>query len=224
MLPLKEVEYRYLKAVGLVSGLCVAMFFVRAFATGVTRFVFVPENLALAWLALGFAWALSKKLKLQRWASWQNLTLSLLWLFFLPNAWYVLTDFVHVTPSGQISQIFDIVMISTLVFSGFALGFTSLLIVHKEFLKRWSAGQAHLAVATILLAASFAIYLGRDLRWNTWDVLTNPSGIILNVSDRVIDPFGHPRAVNITLLFFGLLSVLYLAIWQFFAPKRSSKK
>ena len=224
MSPLREAEVRYLKAIGLVSALCVVMFVFRALVTGVTRFAFVPENLVLAWLALSFAWLLTQQLKLRRWASWQNIALSVLWLLFLPNAWYVLTDFVHVTASGQISQIYDIVMVSTLVFAGFALGFTSLFIIHKEFLKRWSKQQAHGAVAAILLLASFAIYLGRDLRWSTWDVIANPSGIILNVSDRVIDPFGHPRALNVTLLFFGLLSVLYLAIWQLLGLHHSSKK
>ncbi len=222
MLPLREVEVRYLKAIGLVSVLCVALFIVRALAIGNTSFVFVPENLALAWLALAFAWALSRQLKEQRWTSWQNVSLSVLWLLFLPNTWYVLTDFVHIFQGGQISQIYDIAMITTLVFAGFALGFASLLIVHKEFLKRWSKQQSMGAVTIILLLASFAIYLGRDLRWNTWDVVTNPGGIILNVSDRVIDPFGHPRAVNVTGLFFILLSVLYLAIWQLFNPKHSS--
>jgi uncharacterized membrane protein len=224
MLDLKEVELRFIKAIGLVSALCVAMFFIRAFATGVTRFVLVPENLALAWLALVFAWILVGQLKVRRWASWQNITLSVLWLLFLPNTWYVLTDFVHVVPGGDISQIYDIVMMSTLVIAGFTLGFTSLIIVHKEFLKRWSKRRASGAVAVILLLASFAIYLGRDLRWSTWDVVTNPSGIILNVSDRVIDPFGHPRALNVTLLFFGLLSTLYLAIWQLLGPHHSSKR
>jgi uncharacterized membrane protein len=224
MPPIRAAEVRYLKAVGLVSVFCVAMFFVRAFATGTTRFAFVPENLALAWLALAFAWFLVGQLKVRRWSSWQNVTLSVLWLLFLPNTWYVLTDFVHVVPGGDISQIYDIVMMSALVCAGFVLGFTSLFIVHKEFLKRWSQQKAGWAVAAILLLASFAIYLGRDLRWSSWDVITNPSGIILNVSDRVVDPFGHPRALNVTLLFFGLLSVLYLAIWQFLGPRHSSKR
>lgn len=224
MLELDQTEKRFLRAFGLVSGLCLVMFLARFFVTGTVRFAFVPENLALAWLALIFAWALSVQLKTKALASWQNISLSLLWLLFLPNTWYVLTDFVHAQSTGQISQMFDIVLISTLVFAGFTLGFTSLFIVHKQLLKRWRYSLAHLAIGAVLLSASFAIYLGRDLRWNSWDIVTNPGGIILNVSDRIIDPFGHPRALNVTVLFFVLLSTLYLAIWQFLGPYARLKK
>jgi uncharacterized membrane protein len=224
MLPLSEVEYRYLKAVGLISALCLVMFVVRAMLTGVARFVYIPENLALAWLALLFAWLLVRNLNHFRWASWRNIGLSLLWLFFLPNAWYVLTDFIHVPTTGEISVIFDIVMISALVFSGFILGFGSLMLVHKELLKRFSVPRAHAIIGGVLMLSSFAIYLGRELRWNSWDIVADPGGIILNVSDRIVNPFGYPSALNFTLLFFLLLSVLYIATWQFIGLSTRPKK
>lgn len=217
---LSEVEKRFIKAVGLLSALSVAFYLVRVVATGSWHFIFVPENLALAWLALLFSYLLRQQLKKQSWTSWQNIVLSILWLFFLPNTWYVLTDFVHVDVSGEISQLYDIVMMSSLVFAGFALGFASLYMVHREFLRRVSLKWSHTLVAGILLLSSFAIYLGRDLRWSTWDVVTNPSGIILNVSDQVVDPFGHPRTLNVTGLFFVLLSVMYAAIWLALGPPK----
>lgn len=210
-------------AVGLLSGLCLGLFFLRIAMTGTVRYWFIPENLALAWLSFVFAWLLLIELKKRRWATWQNISLSILWLFFLPNSWYVLTDFVHVAPTGEISQVYDIVMMFSLVICGFILGFTSLYIFHKQFLKRWSATVSHGVVAGILLLSSFAIYLGRDLRWSTWDVVANPGGIILDVSDRVIDPFGHPRAINVTGLFFVLLGSIYLAIWILTRPYKPGK-
>ncbi len=192
--------------------------------TGTARYLFIPENLALAWLSFVFGWLLLIELNKRRWATWQNLSLSALWLFFLPNSWYVLTDFVHVRSTGEISQVYDIVLMFSLVICGFSLGFTSLYIFHKQFLKRWSAAVSHSVVAAILLLSSFAIYLGRDLRWSTWDVVANPGGIIFDVSDRVIDPFGHPRALNVTGLFFVLLGTIYLAIWVLVRPYKPKTK
>ena len=220
MPPLREADFRYLKAVGLISLLCLAFFVVRLVLTGSSAYLFIPGNLALAWLGLFFGWLLVQQLKITRWASWQNIALSFLWLFFLPNTWYVLTDFIHVYPTGDISELYDIVMVGTLVISGFILGFTSLFLIHKELLKRFGNRRAGQLVAGIILLASFAIYLGRDLRWNSWDVVANPSGIILNVSDRLIDPLGHLRAFNVTGLFFVLLSVMYLAVWLAFGPPK----
>jgi len=144
--------------------------------------------------------------------------LTLLWLFFLPNSWYVLTDFIHVYPTGEISQLFDIVLISSLVLSGLAAGFASLYIVHKEFLKYLNRLGAYGLIELVILVSSFAIYLGRVLRWSTWDIVVDP-GVLINVSDRIIDPLGARRADNITGLFFILLSVLYLAIWLAAEPK-----
>ena len=222
MQPLRQVELRYLKSVGLISCLCLAFFVVRLLLTGVSSYMFIPGNLVLAWLGLFFGSVLVRQLKITRWASWQNIALTTLWLFFLPNTWYVLTDFIHVYPTGDISELYDIVMVGSLVVSGFILGFTSLFLVHKELLKRFGNWRAGYLVTCIILLSSFGIYLGRDLRWNSWDVIANPSGIILNVSDRLIDPLGHLRAFNVTGLFFVLISVMYLAVWVAFKPAKKS--
>jgi len=217
------VEKKYTQSLGLLSGLCVALFGVRVILTGALHLWFVLWNLALAWISLVIIWILANRLKKSRWLSWQNVSLSALWLIFLPNTWYVLTDFVHVSTNGEISQLFDIVLTGALTVCGFILGFTSLYLMHKQLLKRFSQRISGLLITLIILISSFAIYIGRDLRWNSWDVVTNPSGIIVNVSQRVIDPFGHPRAINMTGLFFVLIGVMYLAIWIFMSGSEFSR-
>lgn len=213
-----------LGALGLVSALCLVMFMGRILVTGTDRYLFIPQNLALAWISLLFGWLLVSGLVKRQWLSWQNVGLTLAWLVFLPNSWYVLTDFLHVSSTGEISQIYDIVMMSTLVVCGFALGFISLYLVHLELLKRLSVRRAHLLVAAILLVTSFGVYLGRDVRWNTWDIVSRPEGIIINVSDRIINPLEHPRAINLTLLFYILLLTLYGAIWLASGPHKLKHK
>lgn len=224
---LSGVEKRYLQMLSTLSTLCLGFFGFRLLATGVSRYWFVPENLLLAWLALGFGWVLVQQLERRGqvpsgtwrgWLNWRALTLTVLWLLFLPNAWYVLTDFVHVFDTGEISYIYDIAMISTLTLIGFLLGFTSLFMVHRQIYKRLGAGSSGAVIGIVILLASFAIYLGRDLRWNAWDIFTNPSGLILSITDRLINPFGFPRAFNVTAIFFVVISVMYLAIWLFLKP------
>ncbi|MEX1995507.1 MAG: DUF1361 domain-containing protein [Candidatus Saccharimonadales bacterium] len=216
-------ERRYVKAIGLLSVLCLFLFIFQEVAVGSIRYWFIPENLGLSWLSLLFAWVLARQLKVRRWASWQNIALTILWLGFLPNAWYVLTDFLHIYPSGDTTQLYDIVLLSTLVVSGFIVGFTSLYLVHQELHKRLGARWGLLIIDGVILLSSFAIYLGRFLRWNTWDVVTNPSGVILNVSDRIIDPLGYPRALTLTALFFLFIGVIYRAIWFFMKPYTNGK-
>lgn len=215
---LSQVEQRYIQTAGLLSGLCVTFVVARWAITGSNRYWFLIENLLLAFLALIFGWALCKHLNSNSWSGWRTTLLSLLWLFFLPNTWYVLTDFIHVEPTAEISQLYDISMVSTLVICGFLFGFTSLYLIHRQLLKRFGASQAMAVVLGVILLASFAIYLGRDLRWNTWDILIDPGGLVLSVSDRLLDPFGNPRVFNVTSLFFVLISTIYLAIWRFLRP------
>jgi len=216
-------QKRFGLALGLLTLTDSLLLCFRVLLTGTTRYSFIPWNLLLAWISLALAAVLYKSLSRRRWRSWQNIVLSVLWLIFLPNTWYVLTDFVHVTPSAEISQLYDIVLISLLVFIGFALGFASLFLIHRELLKKMSAVRSYGIVELIILFCGFAIYLGRDLRWNSWDVIANPAGVLVNVSDKVADPFGSPRAFNVTFLFFMLISMLYLAFWIITYPSRTNR-
>jgi uncharacterized membrane protein len=221
---LNEVEERFIKSVGLLSALCILFSGYRVLITGTWRYTFILSNLMLAWLGLIFGWLLAGRVKNSSWISWGSLGLTALWLAFLPNTWYVLTDFLHVQPTGEVSEIYDIVLIGTLVINGLILGFTSLYIVHRQLIKRVGETKSLLLIAGVILLSSFAIYLGRNLRWNSWDVLANPSGVILSVSDRIVDPLGHPRALNVTGLFFVFLSSIYFSIWMFFHPPKASRK
>jgi len=218
MLRFSSYEKYYLQSLALTSGLSLVLFAARVVLTGSTTYLFIPGNLALAWLGLIFGWLLVRQLRVKRWASWQAVSLTLLWLFFLPNTWYVLTDFIHLYPTGEISELYDIVMLGSLVINGFILGFTSLYLVHKELYKRYGQNYSAWIVAGVILISSFAIYLGRDLRWNSWDVVANPGGIILNVSDRLVDPLGNIHSFNITGLFFVMIGTIYAAVWRIFGP------
>jgi len=215
---LSGVEKRFLQTLGIFSALCLGLFVFRLLVTGVSRYWFVPENLLLAWLALFFGWVLVRQLQSRGWRNWRSLILTVLWLLFLPNAWYVMTDFIHVFDSGEISYLYDIAMITALTLTGFLLGFTSLFMVHRQLLKRLDIFSSALLIGAVILLTSFAIYLGRDLRWNTWDIFTNPSGLMLNITDRLINPFGYPRALNVTAILFVLISTIYFAIWLFLKP------
>lgn len=212
-----------MQLLGLFSGLCLGMFITRLLSTGVSRYWFVPENLLLAWLALIFGWLLVHSIERHGWLNWRSVGLTIFWMLFLPNAWYVMTDFIHVFETGEISYIYDIAMISTLTVTGFLLGFSSLFMVHRQLRKRLSSRASSILIGVVILLASFAIYLGRDLRWNSWDIITNPGGLILSITDRLINPFGFPRAFNVTAIFFVVIGVMYLAIWLFLNPQSARR-
>ena len=189
---------------------------------------YLAWNLFLAWIPLGLAYLLTLRLNHHAWSSWTGIALSIVWLLFLPNSFYMVSDYIHLQDIPRTNVLYDSLTFTLFILNGLILGYTSLYMVQMQLRKRVSALQAEVFAATMLLVCSFAIYLGRDLRWNSWDVLVNPAGILFDISERVIDPLAHPAAFITTLMFFvflaGLYWVLVRLIWAIGAYARSLKQ
>lgn len=174
-----------------------------------TRYWFLVWNLALAWFPLLFVALLCRWLKKGSWLHWKGVCLSILWLIFLPNAFYLITDFIHLKPTREVSLLYDAVLFMTFALNGLILGYLSVYIVHMQLLKRLHVRNATIILAGIFLLCSFAIYLGRYLTWNTWDIVVNPGGILVDLSDRIVRPGLYPNTFTTTALFSITLPVLY---------------
>jgi uncharacterized membrane protein len=185
------------------------------------RYWFLIWNLLLAWLPLLLAWALIARLHKKRWMDPVSLLLSVLWLGFLPNSFYLVTDLIHLEPTGEVSLLYDAVLMCSFIFNAYLAGMISLYLVHRQLFKRLGAQWAHTMVVGILLACSFAIYLGRTLRWNTWDVVINPIGLLFDVFDRFLRPGSYPEAFVTTTIFFTLIGSVYIVVWQAIAALRA---
>lgn len=220
-----EGRYRRLFLALMVSNaVSMLLFLIRVLGSESFRYWFLFWNLVLAWVPLLFAALLARRLRTARWLAWQNMLLSVLWLSFLPNSFYIVSDLIHVHITGEINILFDVVLFTSCIFNGYVFGFMSVYLVHKALLRRLRPHRAHLLIAGILLACSFAIYLGRYLRWNSWDVLLHPFGILFDVSDRIINPAAHPQTFLTTFSFFMLLTGMYYVIYEVARLLVGSKK
>jgi uncharacterized membrane protein len=194
-----------------------------AFRNANLAYSYMLWNLFLAWIPLLMALALLRMLRKKRWSSWQGIGLSLLWLIFLPNSFYMVSDLIHLQDEPRVDVLYDAVMLTSFVLNGLILGYISLYLFHLEFKKRLPARTARNMVGSILLLCSFAIYLGRELRWNTWDVVVNPAGILFDISDRFLNPATYPEMFIITGIFFVLLATLYYVLWNVTAVLRGMR-
>jgi uncharacterized membrane protein len=174
----------------------------------VENYLFI--NLLLAWVPLGLAFWLQKCLQRKLWSSWEGLILSALWLIFLPNTFYMISDFIHLVEVNSQQLLYSAVMFTSFIYTGVLLGFSSLYIIHQEFRKRFSVRSTTIAIGLILLSCSFAIYIGRDLRWNTWDIATDPAGLIFEISTRLLHPSQYPQVLSVITPFFVLLASMYM--------------
>lgn len=208
--PLEQVAGLFLLATIVSAG----FFFIGALRNSSMEFWYLIWNLLLAWVPFGLSLWLRKLLRTQSWANWLPLLVTAVWLGFLPNTFYMITDYIHLQDVPRVDQIYDVAMFTTLIATGVSLGFASLAIVHIELRRRLSAASAWRVIALILLLTSFAIYVGRDLRWNTWDIITSPAGILFDISERIINPTAHSQTFVITATYFVLLGVCYYCLWR----------
>lgn len=222
----KKLHYRRVWLALLASnGLSLLFLGLRVLESQSDRYWFLVWNLFLAWLPLLFGWWLVQRLRRGvSWLSAGNVALSVLWLGFLPNSFYVVSDLIHLHATGEVSLLYDAVMFTSFIFNGYVAGFMSLVLVHRAFIKKLGMVRAHAVIAGVLLACSFAIYLGRNLRWNTWDILVNPAGLLFDVSDRFINPAAHSPAFVTTAMFFLLLGGMYVVIWQLLQALRTPNR
>ncbi len=196
----------------IASAAALGLYLLRFAFTGDVMFGFMAWNLVLSLLALlaAVTCKVSAGIKQNKPA----IVAGIIWLLLLPNTFYMLTDFIHVKDAGDITVMFDIVMVGLFAMNGFLHGILSLYIVHKLILKKVSPMRATLGVGVVILLASFAVDMGRYLRWNSWDVLLHPADLLLDVSDTLLHPFTYDRSYLVTGVFFVAISSLYAVFWQ----------
>lgn len=203
----------YVTALGLATAVAVSLLAVDILNNDSVVHGYLLWNVALAWIPFGLSLWLARVLTRKLWSSWEALFVTAAWLAFLPNTFYLISDFVHLTEAYSGTVLFQVLLFTSFVFVGVALGLSSLYIVHTELLKRLTIGWTTCTVAIILLTCSFAVYIGRDLRWNSWDILVNPGGLLFDVSARAAHPTQYPTIIAFVMPFFALMASIYIVVW-----------
>ncbi len=195
---------------------CCALVLVRNQHTGNVNFRYLIWNLFLAWIP--FVLAIVFYDGHRRGMGALGLTaLGSLWLLFFPNAPYIVTDFVHLTrdPDPLAPLWFDTLTIASFASVGMLLGLGSLYLVQSVVRRTLGAAAAWSVAAVALALGSVGIYLGRFVRLNSWDFLTDPQYVLALVRLRLADPLGNPKLLAVTVATTGLLGAAYLVLYVF---------
>lgn len=196
---------RHVLLIGMGLGLAVMasllMWAVRLGYSGEWRYLFVPWNLLLAILPVGFAAAAYMT---RRW--WLFGLFGGLWLLFLPNAPYLITDLVHLRPYSDVPVWYDALMLFTLSLTGVLLGLASLAMMQAAVRRRADTAVSWLFVLFTLGLSGLGVYIGRFLRWNSWDLLVRPFTLLADLADH----FSKPQALfSAGVMSFTLMVMLF---------------
>lgn len=171
-------------------------------------FLFLIWNLFLAWVPYLMALKAGRLHRLR--AGKFRLALCLfVWLAFLPNAPYILTDFVHFRHMPPVPFWYDLALFFTTASLGMTLGLLSLYEVH-QLLKRWfSKSFAALMILFCIGLSGFGVWLGRFQRWNSWDIVTRPEALFRDIVQTLTTRHELIHAMGISVLLSCVLLVGY---------------
>ncbi len=141
------------------------------------------------------------------------------WLLFFPNAPYILTDLFHLKLNSSMPIWFDLVLIMSFAWTGLLAGFISLMHIEDALVSWTNKGWGTVLVVVMIFMSSFGIYLGRFLRWNSWDIVQHPGGLFNDVADRFANPSSHPATWGVTVFLGLMLTAMYFSL-KFFASER----
>jgi uncharacterized membrane protein len=201
-----------LVALGVASALCLGLELVREQHFGAMGFRFLLWNLILAWIPMLLVLVVYDRYR-RGTALTRLAPLAALWLLFLPNAPYIVTDFVHLSASTPAPLWFDGVELSAFAWTGMLLGFVSLYLMHAVARHRFGGSIGWLGVLVVLALVSAGVYLGRVKRWNSWDLLTQPGSMLAQLHAHLADSASLGRAIGATLAMTLLLALAYVVFY-----------
>src|SRR5690348_7557361 len=177
----------------------VALVAARVWRSHSTLYISFTWNLFLAWVPFFISQTVTRWDKL-----FSNnllfLAALLLWLLFFPNAPYILTDLFHLEKKQNIPLWYDLLLILSFAWNGLVIGYISLMQMELQMRKRLNRKIAYIFVLAVLCISAYGVFLGRYLRWNSWDVFTDPFSMVESMLHMVRHPFQYPGVWGMTSL------------------------
>jgi uncharacterized membrane protein len=218
VLPVRRQRYAnerlvVLAGLGIATALCVALEVLRELHYHTHAYRFLLWNLTLAWIPLLLGLLIYDRYR--RGAALLELApVVALWLLFLPNAPYILTDFIHLSPTPGTPLWLDGAILSAFAWTGILLGFVSLYLVHGVARDRYGGRVGWSSVTVVLALVSAGVCLGRFMRWNSWDMLFQPGKRLAELTPHLSDPSAVAEATAATLVLTFLLAAAYACFYM----------
>ena len=193
----------------------VAIWRVRTVYSGSYNYGFLIWNLFLAWIPFIIAYLTYTITLNRKWIYVVIPTTAFFWLIFFPNAPYILTDFQHLAGiwGGNVPVWYDVMLLIWFSFTGLLLGMVSLFLMQEIIRREFGRWVGWGFVAFVAGVSSAGVYVGRFLRWNSWDVFRNLSGMAEYTFQSAQDP--SLQSIGFTTLFGAFFLFLYVTLYTF---------
>jgi len=179
----------------------------RIFKTESLVYIFLAWNLFLAFIPY---W-ISNHLIKQKQISFYYLPIGLVWILFLPNAPYILTDLFHLKVRPGIPLWYDLILVCSFALIGFVLFYKSTIDMINLLREHISESYFKFILPAFFWLMAFGLYLGRYLRFNSWNVVNHPFRVVRKSFDTLF----FTDTIGFTLIFGAFMWLVYLTLVNF---------
>ena len=183
----------------------------RVIVTGYLTYVFLLWNLFLAFVPYAVSYWLFniRRIRENRW----KLTLALaVWLLFVPNSFYILTDLFHLDEISSAPKWFDLLLLLSFAWNGLLFGIISLHKVEAVLQSIRGKSFSLFIVFIVMWLNAFGIYIGRYLRYNSWDVIVQPFSLFREMIEVLLHPIDKKMEWGMITCYAVFMTLLYITI------------
>lgn len=189
----------------------IALSFFRVVYTGELMFLFLIWNLFLAFVPYAITEYSRQQIKWIESGPKFSAVL-LVWLLFVPNAFYIITDLFHLHARPEIPLWFDLALIFSFAWNGLLMGVLSVQQMEQLVSIKWPLKRSALFIIPTMFLISLGIYIGRYLRYNSWDVVQQPFGLIADLWLMIVNPVQNRFDWSMIICFTALTTFIYYSM------------
>lgn len=135
-----------------------------------------------------------------------------IWLLFLPNAPYLVTDLFHFKERTGCPLWFDLILVSSASWNGIITGTLSLMQVEQFLARHFKQKWVQVGLLFFIMLCGYGVYLGRFRRFNSWDIITNPFDLAYYIKNSLVHPHQNLSAWAFTIVFSLLFGIIFFTI------------
>lgn len=186
--------------------------------------VWMAWNTLLALLSVMLGWFLIKEKK-----RIMRLLLTIVWLFFVPNTIYIITDVYHLVEQWAMVYGIEKLFVIGQYFFFISVGIVTFVIslyffeyaLTRLFKQKISESVTISIITLVNFIIAFGVIVGRVQRTNSWQILTHP----MRVYNDIIQTFSSPLLLVAVFVFGVLGNIIYFSIRDIYGkPLNSFRK
>ena len=143
------------------------------------------------------------------------------WILFIPNSFYIITDLFHLHSFRNLPLWYELAVILSFAWNGLLIGILSIRQMENLFEEIFPAMARVLFVYPVMFLNALGIYIGRYMRFNSWDVITDPIRLVKDISELAIHPIEYRYAWAMVICFSVFMTLIFFST-RMFANKKGA--